>query len=235
MDFLHFLEKRNYFDRFRAIDKLPSVHATTVVSMKYKEGAVLAADSQATLMPGLDKFREPVKKIFVIDSHSVLGIAGSPGLAIEMVKVFKTNVSVEQRITRALSCDSKANLLKRIVMQSFPFVLQTNGQFASEFIFASFDEKRGESRIFSCDPSGFSWEHKEIKYAAIGAGGSHSLAMLDSVWREGLTEKEALDMAFNSLNSAKLRNASTGPPYFFSVADRNGVREISQAELNGGG
>lgn len=234
-DFLEFLQNKKYFNLLREnlLREIPlttlSTISTTVIALEYKDGALMACDSQVTQISNLDKLREPMKKIFIIDSYSVLGAAGAPSIASEVARVLKAAVSTEEKIAgSSLSCEGKILLLKRIVMEYFPLVLETKGELAAEFLFVSFDKEQQKPRFFSCDPIGSYWEYRITKYCAIGGNrGSHALNKLEESWQEGLIEKEAIKLGWEVLEFASQRNAGTGPPYYFFTITRKGIREIS--------
>ena len=56
------------------------VHATTIVAVTYRDGAVIAADTQATMTNNLNKYHEVIKKLIPVGRHAVVGIAGLPDI-----------------------------------------------------------------------------------------------------------------------------------------------------------
>ena len=65
------------------IKNLP--HATTTVAMRYKDGVVMAGDRRATA--GLTIANRKMDKVMAADSHSGITIAGTAGIAMELVKL----------------------------------------------------------------------------------------------------------------------------------------------------
>jgi proteasome beta subunit len=65
-------------------------HATTVVSLSFTNGIVMAGDRRAT-MGNLIAHHE-IEKVFPTDDYSCVGIAGSAGLAIELVRLFQVEL-----------------------------------------------------------------------------------------------------------------------------------------------
>ena len=63
-------------------------HGTTIVAATYAEGVVMAGDRRAT-MGNLIAQRD-IEKGYPADEFSCVGIAGSAGLAVEMVPLFPT-------------------------------------------------------------------------------------------------------------------------------------------------
>ena len=69
-----------------------AVHGTTIVSLTYAGGVVMAGDRRATM--GNVIAQRDIEKVFPADESSCVGIAGTAGLAVEMVKLFQ--VELEQ-------------------------------------------------------------------------------------------------------------------------------------------
>jgi len=69
---------------------------TTVLALRYKDGVVMAGDRQAT-EGNLVAHRE-IRKVYPADSHSGVAIAGTAGLAIEMVRLFQVELEHYEKI-----------------------------------------------------------------------------------------------------------------------------------------
>ena len=63
-------------------------HGTTIVAATFPGGVVVAGDRRATM--GNVIAQRDIEKVFPADEFSVVGIAGSAGLAVEMVRLFQT-------------------------------------------------------------------------------------------------------------------------------------------------
>ena len=64
--------------------------ATTIVAVATSDGVVLAGDRRATM--GSMIAQRDIQKVFVSDEHSGVGIAGSAGIAIDLVKLFRVEL-----------------------------------------------------------------------------------------------------------------------------------------------
>ena len=62
-------------------------HGTTIVAVTFPGGVVLAGDRRATM--GNVIAQRDIEKVFPADEYSAVGIAGTAGLAVEMVKLFQ--------------------------------------------------------------------------------------------------------------------------------------------------
>ena len=66
----------------------PGLEATTVFAFHYADGVIVAGDHRATA--GNLVFSDRTEKILELDRHSLLAIAGSPSIAIEMARTLQT-------------------------------------------------------------------------------------------------------------------------------------------------
>jgi proteasome beta subunit len=80
------------------------------VAATYADGVVLAGDRRAT-MGNLIAQRD-IEKVFAADSHSLIGIAGTAGIAVQMVRLFQVELEHYEKIEgTSLTLDGKANRL----------------------------------------------------------------------------------------------------------------------------
>ncbi len=98
-------------------------HATTIVALTFPGGVVMAGDRRAT-MGNIIASRE-IEKVFPADEYSCVGIAGSAGLAIEMVRLFQVELEHYEKIEGALlSLDGKANRLATMIRGNLGLAMQ---------------------------------------------------------------------------------------------------------------
>ena len=76
-------------------------HGTTIVAAIYAGGVVMAGDRRATM--GNVIAQRDIEKVFQADEHSVVGIAGTAGLAIELVRLFQVELEHYEKIQGACS------------------------------------------------------------------------------------------------------------------------------------
>src|SRR5690606_4907396 len=65
-------------------------HGTTIVAATFEGGVVMAGDRRATM--GNIIAQRDIEKVFPTDEFSCAGIAGTAGLAVEMVRLFATEL-----------------------------------------------------------------------------------------------------------------------------------------------
>jgi proteasome beta subunit len=77
-------------------------------------------------------------------------------------------------------------------------------------LFAGFDERRGEGRLFRYDVTGGRWE--ETDYHSTGSGAVHARGTLKKGWRPGLDRAAAVRLAVEALYDASQEDVATGGP-----------------------
>src|SRR6202044_2469864 len=181
-------------------------HGTTVVALRYADGVVMAGDRRATA--GNIIAHHAMEKVFPADRYSAVAIAGTAGMAIEMVKLFQVQLEHYEKVEGAtLSLEGKANQLAQMVRQHLPMAMQG---LAVVPLFAGFDTARGTGRIFNYDVTGGHYE--DTDFQATGSGGRDARSTIKQGWREGLNQDEALDLAVQSLYDAADEDSATGGP-----------------------
>jgi proteasome beta subunit len=139
-------------------DPMRVTHGTTVVAMRYQDGVVMAGDRRAT--SGNLISHRTIEKVFPADRHSGVAIAGAAGPAIEMVRLFQLQLEHYEKVEgAALSLEGKANQLSGMVRSHLPAAMQG---LAVVPLFAGFDLRRGEGRLFQYDITGGRYEESSL-------------------------------------------------------------------------
>ncbi|WP_370248619.1 proteasome subunit beta [Nocardioides sp.] len=181
-------------------------HGTTIVALTFPGGAVIAGDRRAT-MGNLIAQRD-IQKVFPADEYSAVGIAGTAGLAVEMVRLFQTELEHYEKIEgNQLSFDGKANRLSTLIRNNLGMAMQG---LAVVPLFAGFDTRAGVGRIFSFDVTGGRYE--EFGFHAVGSGSLFARGALKKLYRGDLAAEEAVEAAVQALYDAADDDSATGGP-----------------------
>jgi proteasome beta subunit len=181
-------------------------HGTTIVAATFPGGVVMAGDRRATM--GNVIAQRDIEKVYPADEYSCVGIAGSAGLAVEMVRLFQTELEHYEKIEgTTLSMDGKANRLATLVRGSLPMAMQG---LAAVPLFAGYDLQVGGGRIFSYDVTGGRYE--ETAFHAVGSGSVFARGSLKKLYREDLGELECVMAALQALYDAADDDSATGGP-----------------------
>lgn len=204
----HLLPGRRPLPPGASLDASP--HATTIVAISADGGVVLAGDRRATT-GNLIASRD-IEKVFAADAYSLVGMAGTAGVGIELIRLFKVELEHYEKIEGAvLSLDGKANRLATMIRNNLGAALQG---LAVVPLFAGFDldapapERAG--RIFSFDVAGGIYE--ETGYDAIGSGSVFARSALKKRFRPGISIDEAARLAIGALYDAADDDTATGGP-----------------------
>jgi proteasome beta subunit len=181
-------------------------HGTTVLALKFVHGALMAGDRRAT--EGYSIADERIDKVFPADDMSVVAIAGVAGQATEVVRLFQTELEHYEKVEgERLSLEGKANRLAQMIRGNFAMALQG---LVVVPLFAGFDERRQEGRLFRYDVTGGRWE--ETDHHSTGSGAVHARATLKKGWQPGLDREAAVRLAVEALYDAAQEDAATGGP-----------------------
>lgn len=187
-------------------EALVAPHGTTIVTVVCAGGVVMAGDRRAT-MGSMIASRE-IEKVFPADEYSAVGIAGTAGLAVELVRLFQLELEHYEKIEGSLlSLDGKANRLSTMIRGNLGLALQG---LAVVPLFAGFDLDRRVGRVFSYDVTGGRYEEHE--HHAVGSGSVFARGSLKKRWRPGLAPQDAVRVAVEALVDAADDDSATGGP-----------------------
>ncbi|MBK5248377.1 MAG: proteasome subunit beta [Actinomycetales bacterium] len=181
-------------------------HATTIVALTYADGIVMAGDRRATM--GTTIAHRQIEKVFPADEFSAVGIAGTAGLAIELVRLFQLELEHFEKIEGTLlSLEGKANRLATMVRSNLGLALQG---LAAIPLFGGYDLHRRVGRIFSYDVAGGRYEEQD--HHSVGSGSVFARGSLKKLWTPGLSGDRTVEVALHALVDAADDDAATGGP-----------------------
>lgn len=212
-------------------------HGTTIVAVSFRGGVLIAGDRRAT-MGNLLASRD-MDKVYITDTFSAAGIAGTAGMAIEMVRLFAVELEYYEKIEGVpLTFDGKANKLSKMVRDNLPAAMQG---LAVVPILVGFDDQATDpdraGRIVSYDVVGGRSEERH-GYTAVGSGSLFAKSSLKKLYASGIDADRALRIAVESLFDAADDDTATGGPDLvrgiFPTAvliDAEGAVEVEEARL----
>jgi proteasome beta subunit len=187
-----------------AVPEVP--HATTVAAMRYADGVVMGGDRRST--EGMAIAQRDIEKVFPADDYSAVAIAGAAGPAIEMVRLFQTELEHYEKIEGfPLSLEGKANKLGQMVRGNLGLAMQG---LVVVPLFAGYDTRRRTGRIFRYDVTGGRWEDED--FYATGSGGRDARGSLKKRYRHEMDAATAVDALVEALYDAADEDAATGGP-----------------------
>jgi proteasome beta subunit len=214
-------------------------HGTTIVALTFPEGVVMAGDRRATM--GNYIAQRDIEKVFHGDDYSCVGIAGTAGVAIEMVRLFQVELEHYEKIEGiTLSLEGKANRLSMMIRGNLALAMQG---LAVVPLFAGYDTERDEGdesapagRIYSYDVTGGRYE--EHKFYSVGSGSLFARGALKKLWRDDFSADDAVLCAIQSLYDAADEDSATGGPDLtrklypvVATVTADGYRRLSDEEV----
>jgi proteasome beta subunit len=186
-------------------------HGTTIVALTCAGGVVIAGDRRATM--GNMIAQRDIEKVFVTDSYSAVGIAGSAGIAVDMVRLYTVQLEHYEKLEGVpLSLDGKTNQLAAMVKANLGAALQG---FVVVPLFAGFDVDATDpveaGRIVTFDATGGRYEEK-LGFHAVGSGSVFARGALKKLHDPAADVAAATRTAVEALYDAADDDSATGGP-----------------------
>ena len=182
----------------------PQIEATTVLAIRWGSGVVMAGDRRAT--EGSQISQRRIRKVFPADEFSAVAIAGVAGMAMELVRLFQTELEYYEKAEGiSLSLDGKANHLAQMVRNHLPLAMQG---LAVVPLFCGYEPRTGEGGIYQYDVVG--GRYQEAGYHATGSGGGPARAYLKRRADPAMTLDAAVRLAVAALGEAADEDSGTG-------------------------
>jgi proteasome beta subunit len=211
-------------------------HGTTIVAITHATGVILAGDRRATM--GNIIAQRDMEKVFQADEHSAVGIAGSAGVAIELVRLFQVELEHYEKIEgTTLSLEGKANRLSLLIRNNLPMAMQG---LAVVPLLVGYDLEATDparaGRIFSYDLTGGRYE--EHSFHSVGSGSLYARGSLKKLFREDYSETDAVLACIHALYDAADEDSATGGPDLtrriypvVTTVDADGFRRLLDDEV----
>jgi len=212
-------------------------HGTTIAAAIFDGGVAMAGDRRAT-MGNLIAQRD-IEKVFASDDYSLVGIAGTAGLAIELVRLYQVELEHYEKIEGTqLTLDGKANRLATMIRGNLGQAMQG---LAVVPLFAGFDtdaeDPSSAGRIYSFDVTG--GRYAEQYYDGVGSGSLFAKNSLKKRWQPGLDRASAVRVLVEALYDAADDDSATGGPDLgrriypvVMTATADGTARVADAELD---
>lgn len=190
---------------------LDAPHGTTIVAVTFSGGVLIAGDRRAT-SGNLIASRD-MEKVSVTDEYSAVGIAGTAGLAVELIRLYAVELAHYEKIEGvSLSLDGKTNKLATMVKGNLEAAM---AGLAVLPLFVGYDieadDPKRAGRIVSYDVTGGRYE-EHAGYHAIGSGSLFAKSALKKLYDPDASEEAAIRSAVEALYDAADDDTATGGP-----------------------
>jgi proteasome beta subunit len=218
-------------------EPVDSRHATTIVAVTFSGGVLIAGDRRATR--GNLIAQRDMEKVFVVDDYSAVGIAGTAGIAMEMVRLFAVELRHYEKIEGVpLTLDGKANKLAGMVRGNLDGAMQG---LAAVPLFVGYDldstDAERAGRIVSYDVVGGRYD-ETLGYYAVGSGSLFARSSLKKLYDPTMEADAAVRIAMEALYDAADEDSATGGldsirriyPVVITVTAADGAVRISDEQ-----
>ncbi len=174
--------------------------------------------------------------MFPADEYSAVGIAGTAGLAVEMVKLFQLELEHFEKVEGAqLSLEGKANRLSTMIRSNLGMAMQGLAVVPCS-PGTTWTARRGASSRY--DVTG--GRSEEQGFAATGSGSVFARGAMKKLFRDDLSEAEATTLVVQALYDAADDDSATGGPDvarriypIVTVITEDGYRRLTEDESSG--
>ena len=191
--------------------RLDAPHGTTIVAATFDGGVLIAGDRRATT-GNLIASRD-LEKVHVTDEYSAVGIAGTAGIALELVRLYTVELAHYEKIEGvSLSLDGKTNKLATMVKGNLDAAM---AGLAVVPLFVGYDihtkDPQQGGRIVSFDVTGGRYE-EHGGFHAIGSGSVFAKSALKKLHDPEAGADAAVRAAIEALYDAADDDTATGGP-----------------------
>jgi proteasome beta subunit len=193
---------------------------TTTVGLVCTDGIIMASDRRATM--GYFIASKDVQKIFQIDEHLSMTVAGSVADAQAVVRLMQAEVKLYRfRHGHNITPKAATTLLSNIMFQYkfYPFYVQ--------LLLGGVGGERG-GEIYSLDPLGGVTDEK---YVSTGSGSPMAYGYLEDAYVKDGTVKDNLHVAARAIATAMKRDSATGEFVDLVTVTKAGFRRHERAEV----
>lgn len=187
----------------------------TAVGITFTDGVVIASEKRIAY--GNFLVSKTTKKTFPLTDKVGAGCAGLVAdmqiLALQIRALTKIR---KMELKRDIPPNSVAKMISNLMYERRFFPLLT------QVIVGGITDKPA---IYTLDPLG---SVLPDEYAAVGTGAEMALGVLDPQFKEGMSEKDAVDLAIRSIKAATMRDSFSGDGIDVLVITKNGLKEFTE-------
>lgn len=191
---------------------------TTTIGVVCKDGVILASDTRVTM--GFYVAHKAGKKVYKIDDHIGMTIAGTVADAQKVVDILTANAQLYKiNLNRPMPISAAARLVANLLFSNRYVPL------ATQVLVGGVDNTG--PHVFNLDPYGSLTEEKSV---STGSGSPVAYGILEDKYREGMKISELLPTIAKAVKAAMQRDVASGNNYNIIVIDNNGYRELSDQD-----
>lgn len=195
------------------------LRGTTTIGIVCHDGIVMATDTRVVM--GYTVAHKRGKKIFPIDRHLAMTIAGVVADAQNVVEILKANAKLFLLDKgRIMPVKTAARLASNILISS-----RSYGPLLLQALVGGYDDSG--AHIFAIDPFGSVTEETCV---STGSGSPVAYGVLEDKYNKNLSLKEGIILLVRAVTSAMKRDAGSGNNFDVVVVTKDGYRELDAHE-----
>ncbi len=191
---------------------------TTTVAIVCQDSVVFGTDTRVTM--GYFVAHKYGKKVYKIDDHLAMTIAGVVADAQSVVEILRANAKLFRLDNgRPMPVSAAARLAANLLFSSrgYPLILQA--------LIGGVDD--AGPHIFSIDPLG---SVTEENCSSTGSGSPVAYGVLEDGYRKGMSVEEGVSLVVSAVSSAMKRDIGSGDSFDVVVVGKSGYRELTAEE-----
>lgn len=200
--------------------KKKALHGTTTIGIVCKNSVVFATDTRAVM--GYSVAHKNVKKVYPIEKHLAITIAGGVADAQNVVEILKVNARLYRlEKGRIIPVSAISRIAANILFQSraAPLYMQA--------IVGGVDDTG--PHVYTIDPYGSLIEDNCV---STGSGSPIAYGVLEDNYRKDMSSKEGVALVIRAVKSAIKRDIASGNSFDVVVIEKEGYRELTDKEKN---
>jgi len=192
---------------------------TTTMGIVCQEGVVMATDTRVTM--GLTVAHKHGKKVFALDNHLAMTIAGGVADAQNVVEILKANAKLfKMSNNRVMPVGAIARLAANMLFSSRGY-----GGLMLQALIGGVDDSG--AHIFSIDPFGSVTEETCV---STGSGSPVAYGVLEDGYIKNMVVKDGVSLVIRAVTSAMKRDAASGDSFDVAVVTKEGYQELDAQE-----
>jgi len=193
---------------------------TTTLGIVCMDGIIMATDTRAVM--GTFVAHKRAKKVFEINDHLAMTIAGGVAVAQKVVDILRANSTLfSVNFDRSLSVPAAARLVANILFSN----REAGAPLPLQLLIGGMDESG--PHLFSVDPFGSLTSEKCV---STGSGSPIAYGVLEDEYREDRSISEMIPVVVRAVNSAMKRDTASGDSFDVAVVTKEGFRELLEEE-----
>ncbi|XES77870.1 MAG: archaeal proteasome endopeptidase complex subunit beta [Candidatus Bathyarchaeia archaeon] len=192
------------------------VKGTTTTGVVCKDGVILASDTRVTM--GYYVAHKQGKKVYKIDDHIGMTIAGSVADAQKVIDIITANAQLYRiNLNRPMPINAAARMTSNLLFSARGLMAQ---------ILVGGVDSTGP-HLYNLDPYG---SVTEETVTSTGSGSPLAIGVLEDKFKTDMTVEEALPVIARAVNAAMKRDVASGNNYNIIVINGQGYRELTDSE-----